>query len=47
MYGSDWPLVSMGPYIKLLDNLDLSDSVKEHIAWQTAVELFKIPLPEK
>jgi predicted TIM-barrel fold metal-dependent hydrolase len=45
MYGSDWPLVTMGPYIKLLDALEFSDEVKEHIAWKTAVDLFKIPLP--
>jgi predicted TIM-barrel fold metal-dependent hydrolase len=46
MYGSDWPLVKMGPYIKFLHNLEFPDDVKENIAWKTAAELFKIPLGE-
>jgi len=44
MYGSDWPLVRMGPYIKFLHNLELPDETKENIAWGTAAKLFKIPL---
>jgi predicted TIM-barrel fold metal-dependent hydrolase len=42
MYGSDWPLVEMAPYVKFLDSLDFPADAKEHIAWQTAAELFKI-----
>ncbi len=42
MYGSDWPLVRMGPYIKFLENLELPEPQKEAIAWKTAARLFKI-----
>lgn len=42
MYGSDWPLVDMGPYLKFLNELKFSDDELEHIAWQTAAGLFKI-----
>jgi predicted TIM-barrel fold metal-dependent hydrolase len=42
MYGSDWPLVEMGPYVKFLESLDFPQEAREHIAWQTAAELFKI-----
>lgn len=45
MYGSDWPLVSMGPYLKFLHNLEFTDDQKENIAWRTAARLFKIDLP--
>jgi predicted TIM-barrel fold metal-dependent hydrolase len=44
LYGSDWPLVRMSPYVDFLDNLELPDEQKEHIAWRTAAELFKIDL---
>ena len=42
MYGSDWPLVGMGGYIKFLRGLDLPDEQLESIAWRTAARLFKI-----
>ena len=42
MYGSDWPLVEMGPYVKFLDTLELEDEAWEHVAWKTAAELFRI-----
>jgi predicted TIM-barrel fold metal-dependent hydrolase len=42
MYGSDWPLVEMGPYVKFLDNLEFEDDAWENIAWRTAAGLFKI-----
>ena len=42
MYGSDWPLVEMGPYVKFLEGLDFPEDAREHIAWQTAADLFKI-----
>ena len=44
MFGTDWPLVAMGPYVKFLDSLEVSDEAWEHIAWQTAADLFKIDL---
>jgi len=42
MYGSDWPLVEMGPYVKFLDSLELDDDAWENVAWRTAAELFRI-----
>ena len=42
MYGSDWPLVEMGPYVKFLEGLEFPDGAWEQIAWRTAAELFKI-----
>jgi len=44
LYGSDWPLVSMGPYVKFLSGLDLREEHREAIAWRTAARLFKIDL---
>ena len=42
LYGSDWPLVRMGPYVKFLENLALPEEDKAAIAWKTAARLFKI-----
>jgi len=42
MYGSDWPLVEMGPYVRFMEGLDLAEEAREHVAWKTAAELFKI-----
>jgi predicted TIM-barrel fold metal-dependent hydrolase len=42
LYGSDWPLVRMGPYIKFLHALELPEDVIESIAWRTSARLFKI-----
>jgi len=42
MYGSDWPLVEMGPYVKFLDTLELEDEAWENVAWRTAAGLFRI-----
>ena len=42
MYGSDWPLVEMGPYVKFMEGLNFSEDAREHIAWKTAADLFKI-----
>jgi predicted TIM-barrel fold metal-dependent hydrolase len=42
LYGSDWPLVRMGPYVKFLDALELPEPVIENIAWRTAARLFRI-----
>jgi len=42
LYGSDWPLVRMGPYVDFLHKLDLPADQKENIAWKTAARLFKI-----
>jgi predicted TIM-barrel fold metal-dependent hydrolase len=42
MYGSDWPLVHMKPYVKLLHELDFDETELENVAWRTASKLFKI-----
>lgn len=42
MYGSDWPLVTMKPYVKFLKELDFEGEQLENIAWRTAANLFKI-----
>jgi predicted TIM-barrel fold metal-dependent hydrolase len=42
MYGTDWPLVRMRPYLKLLHELDFAPEALENIAWRTATRLFKI-----
>ena len=42
LYGTDWPLVAMKPYLKLLKELDFTAEQLEPICWQTACKLFKI-----
>jgi len=42
MYGTDWPLVHMKPYLKLLHEMEFEADVFENIAWRTATRLFKI-----
>lgn len=42
MYGSDWPLVKMQPYLKLLNELKFEPEVLENVAWRTAAGLFRI-----
>ncbi len=44
LYGSDWPLVTMKPYLKLLDELDFGPEQLENIAWKTAARLFRIDI---
>jgi predicted TIM-barrel fold metal-dependent hydrolase len=46
MYGSDWPLVNMKPYVKLLHELDFTDEQLENVAWRTAAKLFRIDVGE-
>ncbi len=47
MYGTDWPLVEMAPYIRFLDNLKLSEEDRECVAWRTADEVFDLGLEER
>ncbi|MEZ6037228.1 MAG: amidohydrolase family protein [Planctomycetota bacterium] len=42
MYGTDWPLVHMKPYVKLLNELDFTDEQLENVAWRTAAKVFGI-----
>lgn len=46
MYGSDWPLVTMGPYVKFLGELGFDGDTLENVAWRTAAKLFRIDLAE-
>lgn len=46
MYGSDWPLVRMAPYIDFLERLELPEEQREAIAWTTAASLFGIDVEE-
>jgi uncharacterized protein len=43
MYGTDWPLVRMRPYLDFLERLPIDDEAKEHLRWKTAAEVFSIP----
>lgn len=42
LYGSDWPLVNMKPYLKFLNELKFKPEHLENIAWGTAAKLFRI-----
>lgn len=42
MYGTDWPLVAMKPYLKFMHELKFDDEQLESIAWRTAAKLFRI-----
>lgn len=42
LYGTDWPLVAMKPYLKLLGELEFSAPQLESICWGTASSLFRI-----
>ena len=46
LYGTDWPLVGMGGYVKFLNNLELDAEQRENIAWRTAARLFKIDVSQ-
>lgn len=43
MYGTDWPLVKMRPYLDFLDRLPLEGDAREHLRWKTAQKVFRIP----
>ena len=42
LYGSDWPLVTMKPYLKFLRELKFEAEALENVAWRTAARLFRI-----
>lgn len=42
LYGSDWPLVRMKPYVKLLGELNFDEDQLQNVAWRTAARLFRI-----
>jgi predicted TIM-barrel fold metal-dependent hydrolase len=45
MFGSDWPLVRMGPYVKFFESLDFTEEQRENVGWRTATRLFRIETP--
>ncbi len=45
MYGTDWPLVHMAPYLDFLESLDIDDEARECLRWKTAAALYDIPVP--
>ncbi len=42
MYGTDWPLVRMPPYLKFLRELGFEEEQYENVCWGTAARLFRI-----
>jgi predicted TIM-barrel fold metal-dependent hydrolase len=46
LYGSDWPLIGMGPYLEFFGELELSEDERECVAWRNADRLFDIGLEE-
>lgn len=42
LYGTDWPLVRMGPYLRFVDDLDLEPEVKRLLLRENAARLFGI-----
>jgi predicted TIM-barrel fold metal-dependent hydrolase len=42
LYGTDWPLVKMKPYLALLDDLDFDEDQLENVCWKTAARLFHL-----
>jgi uncharacterized protein len=46
LYGTDWPIVNMGPYLKLFNNLDLTPEEREKIMWRNTTKVFHLPESE-
>lgn len=45
LYGSDWPICSMGSYVEFVRQLELADSDRRRIMYENARQLFRLPLP--
>lgn len=43
LFGTDWPIVNMGPYLKLIDSLQLPDEDRQKIMWKNATRVWKLP----
>lgn len=43
LYGTDWPIVNMGPYLRLIEALDLEPDAREKILWKNAARVYKLP----
>jgi hypothetical protein len=44
LFGTDWPISTMGSYVKFMQQLDLPEEKKELILWKNAAKLFKLQL---
>lgn len=42
LYGTDWPIVNMGPYLRMIEALDLTPDEQEKILWRNTVKVFKL-----
>lgn len=47
MYGTDWPLVSMAPYLRWVRSLGLEEHEEDMLLWRNAVEWFRLEEHEK
>lgn len=45
LYGTDWPLVKMGPYLRFVNQLGLDEEFKQMLLWKNATRLFRLPSP--
>lgn len=45
LYGTDWPLVRMGPYLRFVENIKLPPEYRSMLLSENAARLFKIDLP--
>jgi hypothetical protein len=46
MYGTDWPLVRMGPYLRFVEALDIGPKERALLLRDNAARLFRIELPD-
>jgi len=42
LYGTDWPLVRMGPYLRFVEGLPMEPEAREQLMWKNAARLFRI-----
>jgi uncharacterized protein len=48
LYGTDWPLVRMGPYLRFVEQLALTPEHRAMLLGENAVRLFRLPpLPQR
>lgn len=45
LYGTDWPLVKMGPYLRFVENINLTPEHRAMLLSENASRLFGIELP--
>ncbi len=43
LYGTDWPLVRMGPYLRFVESLKMEPDQRRMLLGENAAELFRIP----